>query len=115
MKLEDYMKKEALSKEAWPDWSTLGIAGTGGKKALELASYLVGVPLLVGSGIGYVASKVTSPAETDVETLQQEALLTKLKAETGLRQRAMLARKRLQELQDEMNQGPKRKDNFLRL
>ena len=100
MKINEYMKKEAGI-----DWSALGLAGMTGEKLTELAPYLVGVPLLLGSGAGYLASKATSPAAADVDTLQQEALLTKLKAETGLRQRSMLAKKRLQELQDEADKG----------
>ena len=107
MKFEEYMRKEAtlpaIAAGAW-----------GGKKFMELAPYLVGVPLLLGSGAGYLASKLTSPAATDVETLQQEALLSKVKSEIGLRERALLARQRLEELREE-TEGLAGKDRFLRL
>ena len=111
MKATQYMNKEA---------EIGGMSALGMSKAtssvMGLLPYLVTVPLIAGVGAGYSSSKLSSPSNADVDTLQREALLTKVKSESGLRERAMLARQRLKELDDDLqarNAGKPQTDRFL--
>lgn len=112
MNANQYMQKTALDA---PGISALGVSKVTAS-AMSLLPYLVTIPLLVGTGAGYLSSRMTSPSGTDVETLQREALLTKVKSESGLRERSMLARQRLKELDDELqlrNKNKSKTDRFL--
>ena len=111
MNANEYMRKEAFDL---PGISTLGV-GKVTSSVMSMLPYLVTVPLLLGTGAGYLGSKMTSPSGTDVETLQREAVLTKIKSESGLRERSMLARQRLQELDDDLKTRKPKADRFFRV
>lgn len=109
MKSIEYLNKEAEIG----GMSALGISNVA-NRAMGLLPYLVTIPLVAGAGTGYAASKLSSPSAADVDTLQREALLTKVKSETGLRERAMLARQQLQQLDQDLQARNKNKqDRFL--
>jgi hypothetical protein len=116
------MNYEHLMKEAGmadiPGMSMLGVSKAT-SSAMGLLPYLVTVPLILGVGAGYAGSTLSSPSATDVDTLQREALLTRYKGESAMRQRTMLARQRLDDLDKDLqarNQASGRKpptDRFL--
>lgn len=65
--------------------------------------YLIGVPLAGGAAVGYLASKMSSPSDSDREALQQRVVDTEVREEVGIQQR------KLQAIKDRLK--AKRKEN----
>ena len=56
--------------------------------------YVVAVPMAAGSAVGYVASKMSSPADSDVKALQARVLDTEVREKVALSKRRLEALKR---------------------
>jgi len=68
------------------------LAGVGG-----LVPYAIGVPLVGGAIVGYLASRMTSPGDSDVEALQQRVLEQNVDTNLALSRRKLeAARRRIQ-------------------
>jgi len=62
--------------------------------------YLIGVPLAGGAAVGYLASKMTSPSDSDREALQERVMDQEVREELGIRQRKLaVLRQRIKEMQ----------------
>jgi len=52
---------------------------------------LIGLSLAGGAAVGYLASKMSSPSDSDREALQQRVMDTEVREEVGLQQRKLKA------------------------
>jgi hypothetical protein len=77
-----YMEKEA--EGGLFNFSTMSEAGS---QILEKLPYLLLLPAAAGAAGGYVASKMSSPTDTDTAKIQNEFLKEKLKTYVARRQR----------------------------
>jgi hypothetical protein len=78
---------EHLKKEA----SLGGFAGEIVEGGVGVIPYLIGVPLAGGAAVGYLASKMSSPTDSDTEALQQRVVDTEIREEVGIQQRKLQA------------------------
>lgn len=85
------------------------IAGAGG-----LLPYAIGVPLVGGAIVGYLASKMTSPSDTDVEAIQQRVLEENVDTQLALSRRKLeAARRRIQGRIQGMKEEQFKRDMFV--
>jgi hypothetical protein len=82
---------EFLSKEAGSGWGGLG--GELVEGGVGVIPYLFGIPLAGGAAVGYLASKMSSPGDSDREALQQRVIDTEVREEVGIQQRKLQALK----------------------
>jgi hypothetical protein len=80
-KVIEHLRKEA----AGGFWGEVAEGGIG------LIPYLIGVPLAGGAAVGYLASKMSSPSDSDREALQQRVIDTEVREELGIQQRKLKA------------------------
>ena len=59
------------------------------ENALGLIPYLIGVPFAGGAAVGYLASKMSSPTDSDREALQEHVMDVKVREELGIQQRRL--------------------------
>lgn len=88
-----------LIKEA--SWG--GAVGEVVEGGVGVIPYLIGIPLAGGAAVGYLASKMSSPTDSDREALQQRVVDTEVREEVGIQQR------KLQAIKDRLKN--KRKEN----
>lgn len=86
-KFNTFMHKKA--RFGWGD----AIEGIG-EGLGSIGPYLVGVPLVGGAAFGYLASKMSSPTDSDKEALQERVIDATVREQLALRQRQMQALKR---------------------
>jgi len=93
-----FLKKDAsLRKRAVTGWA--GLTDEMLENVVGLIPYAIGVPLAGGSAVGYLASKMSSPSDSDREALQERVMDVKVREELGLQQRKLeTLKKRLKEL-----------------
>ena len=84
------------------------------KKAIDFfTKYSVGVPLVAGAALGFGLSRLSSPTDTEITTLQKQMLLDETE-----KQRAELVRRRqfqqhLESAEQDEAAGARRMDPFL--
>jgi hypothetical protein len=86
-KFIDYMKKEAAAG------LVANLVEETGENLVGIIPYLIGVPLIGGSAAGYLASRMSSPSDSDVQALQERVMDTKVREELGVQQRRLAALK----------------------
>jgi hypothetical protein len=84
-----------------------GIAG--------LIPYVVVAPLAAGSAVGYLASRISSPSDSDVEALQKRVMDTEVREKLALSKRRLEALKRKMAAKAGTNDAAetRRRDMFL--
>jgi hypothetical protein len=82
-KIIEYLKKEAVGGGVMSEIAE----GTIGAAPL----LLLGLPLAGGSAVGYLASKMSSPTDSDREALQQRVIDAEVREEVGIQQRKLKA------------------------
>jgi hypothetical protein len=81
-KIINHLRKEA---------GALNLAGEVIEGGVGVIPYLIGVPLAGGAAVGYLASKMSSPSDSDREALQQRVVDTEVREEVGIQQRKLQA------------------------
>lgn len=91
-KIIAHLRKEAVN-------SLLGVGlEEAAEGAIGVIPYLIGVPLAGGAAVGYLASKMTSPTDTDTKALQERVMDVSVREELGIQQRKLQSvRRRLAE------------------
>jgi hypothetical protein len=84
----EFMQKEALDF-ATLTRRTMEFAFMGGKLTGDIATALFSLAALGGAGLGYGASKLTSPSKVDVRNKQRAFLANKLKRELSTTNREL--------------------------
>lgn len=79
-KIIRHLRKEAFLGRALEE---------GSENLVGLVPYLLGVPAAGGAAVGYLASKMSSPSDSDKTALQERVVDTKVREELGMRQRQL--------------------------
>lgn len=69
-----------------------GVAEGGGAGIAALIPYIIGAPLAAGTAVGYMASRMSSPGDSDVKALQKRVM------DTEVREKLALSKRRLEQL-----------------
>jgi len=102
---------EYLNKEA--GGSALRAGAELSENAFSLLGLMIAVPAAAGLVSGVVGSKMTSPADSDIKSIQDRVMDVKVREELGLQQRKMDALKR--KLRDQSKKAPvgRKRDMFV--
>lgn len=69
-----------------------GIAEAAGQGIAALLPYILGAPLAAGTAVGYLASRMTSPGDSDIQALQKRVM------DTDIREKLALSKRRLEDM-----------------
>ncbi len=87
-----------------------GVAEGGGQAVAALLPYVLGAPLAAGTAVGYLASRMSSPSDSDVKALQKRVMDTEIREKLALSKRRLEAmRKKMIEQQGEDTVATSRK------
>lgn len=109
--IEYMMRKEAQLIETMLGGAAIGEVTYDSLSGI--APYLVLVPLMAGGLGGYIASKMTSPTDTSLRTMQKNIVLEKLQTARAMRERAAEYRERLEKINRLVDQRRQKRDPFL--
>lgn len=107
-KIVEYLRKDAR----------IGLGDAAGEViegGVGLIPFLIGIPLAGGAATGYLASKMSSPSDSDREALQQRVMDTEVREEVGIQQRKLKALKAKLKERAQKNQKSlsRRRDMFV--
>lgn len=84
-RFNDYMLRKSASLGE-------GVAEGAGQGIAALLPYILGAPLAAGSAVGYLASRMSSPGDSDIGALQKRVM------DTEVREKLALSKRRLEEM-----------------
>jgi hypothetical protein len=103
-----------LRKTAATEGLAGGLAEAAGQGAAALIPYIVMAPMAAGSAVGYVASKLSSPSDSDVKALQASVIDDEVREKLALSKRRLEAlRRRMEEDEENLEAEYGRRDMFV--